>query len=70
MISEGVNSISRYPTEKAPFGMTAFLVRSAADRADLIIRCIDHKSGGAYQTIKYTEKLGKKIFNIADDTKE
>ncbi|WP_278291379.1 hypothetical protein [Ruminococcus flavefaciens] len=38
------------------------------DRADLVICCIQHKSGGAYRTIQYAEKQGKKIVNLADES--
>ncbi len=38
--------------------------RIMVDRSDLVICCIEHKSGGAYQTMKYAEKQGKKIINI------
>ncbi len=41
--------------------------RSIVDRSDLVICCIQHKSGGAYRTLQYAEKQGKKIVNIADD---
>ena len=40
--------------------------REMVDRADLIICYVDHESGGAYQTIRYAEKQGKKIINLAD----
>lgn len=39
--------------------------RKMVDRADLIICCIEHKSGGAYQTIQYAQKHNKKIINLA-----
>lgn len=42
--------------------------RNIVDRSDLIICCIQHKSGGAYKTIKYAEKQGKRIINLADNT--
>ena len=41
--------------------------RSMTDRADLVVCCIQHKSGGAYRTIKYSEKQGKEIVNLADE---
>ena len=41
--------------------------RNIVDRSDLVICCIQHKSGGAYQTIQYAEKQGKKIINLADE---
>jgi len=37
------------------------------DRADLVVCCIQHKSGGAYRTIQYAEKQGKEIVNLADE---
>ena len=40
---------------------------SMIDRADLVVCCIQHKSGGAYTTIRYAEKQGKKIVNLADE---
>ncbi len=33
--------------------------RGMIDRADLVVCCIQHKSGGAYRTIQYAEKQGK-----------
>ncbi len=39
--------------------------RKIVDRADLIICCIEHESGGAYQTIRYAQKQNKKIINLA-----
>ena len=43
--------------------------RSIVDRSDLVICCIHHKSGGAYKTIQYAEKQGKKIVNLADENR-
>lgn len=39
--------------------------REMVDRADLVVCFIDHKSGGAYQTIQYAQKQNKKIINLA-----
>ena len=39
--------------------------REMVDRADLIVSCIDHEYGGAYQTILYAQKQNKKIINLA-----
>lgn len=41
--------------------------RNTVDRSDLVVCCIQHKIGGAYRTIQYAEKQGKKIVNIADN---
>lgn len=41
--------------------------RSLVDRSDLVVCCIQHKSGGAYKTIRYAEKKGKRIVNLAGD---
>ena len=40
--------------------------REMVDRANMILCCIDHKSGGAYKTIRYAEKQGKKVINLTD----
>lgn len=37
------------------------------ERSDLIVCCIEHKSGGAYQTVQYAKRLGKQILNLAND---
>lgn len=37
------------------------------DRSDLIVCCIQRKSGGAYKTMQYAEKRGKCIINLADN---
>lgn len=39
--------------------------RQMADRSNLIIFFVEHKSGGAYKTLRYAEKQEKKIINIA-----
>lgn len=39
--------------------------RSLVDRSDLVVCCIQHKSGGAYKTIQYAEKQDKHIINLA-----
>ena len=39
--------------------------RLMVDRSDLVICCIEHESGGAYQTVKYAEKKKKEIINLA-----
>ena len=41
--------------------------REMVDRADLIVCCIDHESGGAYQTVKYAKKQNKEIINLATE---
>ena len=35
------------------------------DRSDLVIFYVDHSSGGAYQTMRYAEKQGKRVINLA-----
>lgn len=39
--------------------------RNIVDRSDLVVCCIQHKSGGAYKTIQYAEKQGKSIVNLS-----
>lgn len=41
--------------------------KNMVDRADLIVCYVEHQSGGAYQTIKYAEKQGKHIINLAEE---
>lgn len=40
--------------------------REMVDRASMIICYIEKKKGGAWQTVEYAIKQGKKIINIAD----
>ena len=40
--------------------------RSMVDRSDLVIFCVEHNSGGAYQTMQYAKKAGAKIVNLPD----
>ncbi len=40
--------------------------RNIVDRSDLVICCIQHKSGGAYKTIQYAKKQGKEVVNLTD----
>ncbi len=35
--------------------------RCMVDRSDLVVCCIQHKSGGAYKTVQYAIKNGKRI---------
>ena len=38
--------------------------RSMVDRSDLCVFCVTHKSGGAYQTLRYAEKADANIINL------
>lgn len=40
--------------------------RSMVDRSDLVVCCIQHKSGGTYRTMQYAKKQGKQVRNLAD----
>ncbi len=40
--------------------------KSIVDRSDLVICCIQHKSGGAYKTIQYAKKQNCPIINVND----
>lgn len=42
--------------------------RDMIDRSDMTIYYVTHKSGGAYRSMQYAERQGKKIINIANDT--
>ena len=59
------DEIEIYPGEGAYF-KSAIEQRNhyMAERADLVICCIERGSGGAYSAVKYAEKIGKKIVNL------
>jgi hypothetical protein len=40
--------------------------RCMIDRSDLVVCCIERRSGGAYKSVKYAEKTGRKIINVAE----
>ncbi len=39
--------------------------RCMVDRSDLVVYCIQHKSGGAYKTVQYAQKCKKEIINLS-----
>ena len=41
--------------------------RSMVDRSDLVVCYVDHQSGGAFQTMQYALKRGKKVINLAEE---
>ena len=44
--------------------------REMVDRSDLVIFFVEHKSGGAYQTMQYAQKKGKTIINLAAEEED
>ena len=40
--------------------------RETVDRSDLVVCCIEHNSGGAFQTVQYAKKKNKEIVNLSD----
>ena len=38
--------------------------RWMVDAADLVISYIEHEEGGAYETVKYSNTLGKRVINL------
>ena len=44
--------------------------RAMVDRSDLVVLCIQHASGGAWQTMKYTKKQGKPCINLNEQLEE
>ena len=44
--------------------------RQMVDRSDLVVFCVEHRSGGAYQTMCYAQKQGKQIINLAEQPSE
>ncbi|MEE5993853.1 MAG: hypothetical protein V3G42_11505, partial [Oscillospiraceae bacterium] len=47
---------------------SAFQVRNQnmIDRSDLVLCCIEHESGGAYQTVRYARQQQCQIINLAE----
>lgn len=43
--------------------------RSMVDRSDLVVFCVEHNSGGAYQTMQYAKKVNANIINLPDVTR-
>ena len=41
--------------------------RAMVNRSDLVICCIQRKSGGAYKTVQYAESIGKQILYLHDN---
>ena len=41
--------------------------RSMVDRSDLVMFCVEHESGGAYQTLQYAIKQKKYHMNLASE---
>ena len=41
--------------------------RCMIDRSDLVVCCVKRNNGGAYQAVKYSEKVGKEIWNLERD---
>lgn len=44
--------------------------REMLDRSDLVVFCIQHESGGAWQTMKYAKKQGVPYINIGESEEE
>ena len=44
--------------------------RAMVDRSDLVVFCIQHERGGAWQTMKYTKKQGKPCINLNEQLGE
>lgn len=41
--------------------------RNMVDRSNLVVCCIQHKSGGAFKTIQYAKKQNCRIVNLANE---
>ena len=42
--------------------------RFMVDRSNLVVFCVDHNSGGAYQTMMYAKKVNASSINLAEAT--
>ena len=43
--------------------------RTMVNRSDLVVFCVEHNSGGAYQTFQYAKKANANIINLPDVTR-
>lgn len=43
--------------------------RTMVDRSDWVVFCVEHNSGGAYQTMQYAKKANANIINLPDVTR-
>ena len=39
--------------------------RSMVDQSDLVVCCVEHDEGGAYETVRYARKHNIKVLNVA-----
>lgn len=44
--------------------------REMVDRSDLVVFCVQHESGGAWQTMKYAKKQGVPCINVNEPLEE
>ena len=44
--------------------------RTMVNRSDMVVFCIQHESGGAWQTMKYAKKQGKPCINLNEQLEE
>ena len=40
--------------------------RCMINRSDLVVCCVQRKKGGAYQAVKYAEKVGREVWNVGE----
>ena len=62
------DSIEICEASSAAHPKAAYQIRNRymIDRSDLCVFYVEHKSGGAWQTMRYAERTGKPIVNLAD----
>lgn len=60
------NEVEICEESSSAYFKSAFQIRNRnmVDRSDLVVCCIQHKYGGAYQTVQYAEKQHCNIINI------
>ncbi len=39
--------------------------RQMVDRSDMVVFCVDHENGGAFQTMRYAQRQKKNMINLA-----
>lgn len=58
--------ISSSATSAHPKSAISIRNREMVNRADLVICCIEHMSGGAWKAVQYAMKQGKEVINLAE----
>lgn len=70
-IEKYYDEIMIFEESQSAYPKAAFQIRNQImiDRSDLIFFYVEHAYGGAYKSMKYAEKQGKRTINLYDKLK-